>query len=266
MKNSTDHKLNSRLANRFEQMIEQGLEEGNYQKFLEEHPEFLPLPFLLNHQLHFGLIISQFRLNTSLTADFCYLTKSSYRWNIVLVELERPDIPLFTQNKKQLTPSAEFTSRRSQVDTWMDSVQEAKEEVLAQLAVLRQPLAQNDVRFKYVLIIGRGGSEPRPDIARRLSLYEARDLRIMTFDSLLRHYRGGFGTTSCIISLSKKKIQFKHLHAMPGNLLDYVRPNDILLTEANKRRLRGWSFSVKDWEAGSRVAVNKRIAKFLGRR
>jgi hypothetical protein len=147
----------------------------------------------------------------------------------------------------------------------MDAIKDGKNEIVHQLDVIRLPLAINEVNLKYVLIIGRGEPEARPDIARRLSLYEGTDLRIMTFDSLLRHYRAGFGRTRCVITFSKKKIRFKHLHAMPGNLFEYVRPNDVLLEEAQKRKLRRWGFSVKDWEAGPNVSVQKRIAKLIAR-
>lgn len=78
-------------------------------------------PFLLNHQLHFGAVISQFRIDTTLTADFCYLTKSTGNWWLVLVEVERPDIPLFRNNKLQLTPTAEFSERFAQIQAWRDA-------------------------------------------------------------------------------------------------------------------------------------------------
>ena len=81
-------------------------------------------------RVHFNAVISQFRLNTSLTADFCYLTKSSTTWNLVLVELEPPTVPLFLEGKRQVTQTAEFTQRLAQIQTWRDAVAAQDREII----------------------------------------------------------------------------------------------------------------------------------------
>lgn len=145
-----------RLIDEFKKLISKnGLHEGRYQEFLEEHPEFLMQPFLLNHQLHFDAIISQFRLNTDITADFCYLTKSTCTWWVVLIEIERPEIPLFLSKKKRLIQTAEFTERLAQIQEWKDAVSESRDQIIARVESMRRPLGYNPVYFKYVLIIGR---------------------------------------------------------------------------------------------------------------
>src|ERR1019366_4096133 len=199
------------LAKKFEALIATGRPEREYQKFLEEHPEFLLLPFLLNHQLHFEAIVSQFRLNTGLTADFCYLTKSTAEWWLVLVELERPNIQLFKKNKLQLTPTDQFSTRLAQIHTWKDEAMARSEEIMRQVEVIRHPLEYNRVTFKYVLVIGRDQPDRKAEVNARIVQLGGADTRILTFDSLLRHYRSGYGEPCNIITLNKGKVRFKYL-------------------------------------------------------
>ena len=51
---------------------------------------------MLNHQLHFGVILPQFEISASLKTDYVYLTKSSTSWWCVLVEFESPSGRFFT--------------------------------------------------------------------------------------------------------------------------------------------------------------------------
>jgi hypothetical protein len=129
-------------------------DERSMQAFLEEHPEFLYTPYLLNHGLHRDALISQFRLSTSLTTDFAYLTKSSNLWRLVLVELEPPSVQIFLTDG-QATPSAEFTKRKTQLDEWRDAVRTQKTEILRPLLPLLRPMDRNRVEFHYLLVIGR---------------------------------------------------------------------------------------------------------------
>jgi Domain of unknown function (DUF4263) len=250
----------------FEKMLNEKLLESDYQRFLEENPEFLVRPFILNHQLHFNAIVSQFRLSTSLTADFCYLTKSSNSWNVVLVEVERPNIPLFLNNKLQLTPTAQFTARQAQIQTWKDEVAVRHREIVSQLDAIRKPLARNIVNFKYVLIIGRDSAPDRQEVRDRIHQLNGHDLRILTFDSLLRHYTSGEGRKCNIITFTKGKVSFKYLHVDPHNMFNYVAPSDVLLKEAHKRKLRRFGVSVKAWETNTPISACQHIAKILRRK
>jgi hypothetical protein len=64
--------------------------------FLDANPSFIPTPWLLDHQLHFGIILPQFSLSPGLKTDYVYLTKSSTSWWCVLVEFESPASRFFT--------------------------------------------------------------------------------------------------------------------------------------------------------------------------
>jgi hypothetical protein len=139
--------------------------------------------FLLNHQVHFDAIVSQFRLNTDITADFCYLTKSTASWWLVLVEIERPDIPLFRADKKRLIQTAEFTARLAQIQEWKDAVSGEGQHITAQLDPIRKPLARNAVHFKYILVVGRDPVGREEEASRRIDQINGTDLRVVTFDS-----------------------------------------------------------------------------------
>src|ERR1035437_4165267 len=64
--------------------------EMSIKPFLDANPSFIPTPWMLNHQLHFGIILPQFSLSVGLKTDCAYLTKSSTSWWCVLVEFESP--------------------------------------------------------------------------------------------------------------------------------------------------------------------------------
>src|SRR5438874_9676978 len=89
--------------------------ESEVQSFLEGHSELIPTPFLSNHGLHFGAVISKLPLDTSLISDFAYLTKSSRRWDLVLVELEDPGKPIFTKDPRMAVFSASFNAALAQL-------------------------------------------------------------------------------------------------------------------------------------------------------
>jgi len=128
--------------------------ESNLQVFLEDHAEFLLTPFLLNHGLHFDAVISKLPLGHGLITDFAYLTKSSPMWRLVLVELEGHNVPFFRTDRRTLVPTAEFTGRISQIDSWRDAVGRHKDEILHRLDPLRRPLGRNYVEVCYFLVLG----------------------------------------------------------------------------------------------------------------
>ena len=238
-------KPDPKLEKQFKKLIgTEGLLEGRYQEFFEERPEFLMPPFLLNHQMHFDAIVSQFRLNTDITADFCYLTKSTASWWLVLVEIERPDIPLFRTDKRHLIQTANFTQRLAQIQEWKDVVSRGEAHIIHQLDAIRKPLSTNAVHFKYVLVVGRDPVGREQEGWRRIDQINGSDLRVVTFDSLLRYYHDGRSRPYNILALSKGKVRFKKLHIPPHTMMQYVFPSDLILTADDRTKLKNWGFSL----------------------
>jgi hypothetical protein len=188
----------------FETLLERDdVTEQNCQDFLENNTEFLYTPFLLNHWVHFGSIISKFPLDTSLVTDFAYLTKSSDIWHLVLVELEHPYKRLFRRANGNILPTAELTAAIAQIHSWQDFIRRNSNEVLRRLNRFRVPLEDNPVRFKYFLVIGR--SDEKDDIQEmrdRLVSLGNEDFLISTYDSLIHAYQEGPKLKKNILRLS----------------------------------------------------------------
>ena len=110
---------------------------------------------MLNHGLHFDVVISKFPLDTSLRSDLAYLTKSTAQWYLTLIELEHPAKKIFTENKKVATLSADFNAALSQIASWRIFTESHGDEVKRRLhRLMLGKLAKNRVRFRFVLIYG----------------------------------------------------------------------------------------------------------------
>jgi Domain of unknown function (DUF4263) len=84
---------------------------------------------MLNHGLHFDVMISKFPLDTSLKSDFAYRTKSTGEWYLTLMELEHPSKAIFTNNKVP-TFSANFNAAIGQIDGWKAFIEQHSDEDL----------------------------------------------------------------------------------------------------------------------------------------
>lgn len=120
------------LKQSFLDMLDNHKTENDIQRFLEEHTEMIPLPFLENHGLNDNAIITKFKLGSEMTTDFAYLTKCSDYWNFVLVELEDSRKKLFTENKQQVTFHHEFNHAYDQITAWKAYVENNRERLLYQ--------------------------------------------------------------------------------------------------------------------------------------
>ena len=246
------------LVNRYQALLDRrDVGEGVFQAFLEEHPEFLVTPFLLNHDLHFSALISQYRLSTSFTADFAYLTKSSIQWRLVLVEIERPDISLFLSRAEQVTPTSEFGKRIAQVHEWKDEIGRSRDTLFRSLDSLRRPLERNALDVRYLLVIGRS-VEPFQNQrqADRLVHIAGEDVQVSTFDSLLRHYVSGRAERKNVLSLKKGIVHFKHLHVPPTSMFAHLYPHELSITVPQASRLRSWGYDIPAWQSGNLLGIS----------
>jgi hypothetical protein len=234
-------------------------DERAFQAFLEQHPEFLHTPFLLNHGLHCQAILSQFRLTTALTTDFAYLTKSTNVWWLVLVELEPSSVPLFTSGSTTITPTAELSKRLAQLDSWEYAFKKSKAEILRPLIPLLRPLSDNQVEIRTVLVCGRSGHLLRdPETRDRLVQYEGTKRRILTYDSLRRAYEAGQNRKKNVLSIRKDRIHFKHLWVEPSTMFAYMDSNELKLSAEDKRQLKAWDYQIDEWEQGQALRVNEK--------
>jgi len=228
--------------------------------FIERNSELIPTPNLLNHHLHFEVVVSKFPLDTSLETDYVYLTKSSDTWRVTFVELEVPDKKLFTNNKKQIDTSSDFNKAIAQVRSWKVFVEDNKDEVMRRLEPIFYPVTmrRNPVEFNYQLIIGRSeeknGSPERIKILNRLR--KETEIDIMTYDTLLNYYKNSERYKKDILSLSKNKMKFKHIHTDSTMLFSYVSKDDFILTSEQKEYFKSKGYEIEEWEKGKSLAVN----------
>jgi hypothetical protein len=248
MKPHTTHP-NTTVLNAFEALLSRpGTKESHLQVFLEEHPEFLLTPFLLNHGLHFDAVISKLPLGHGLITDFAYLTKSSTMWRLVLVELEKHDVAFFKADHRTLVPTAEFTARVAQIDSWRDAIGRYKDEILRRLDPIRRPLGRNYVEVCYFLIVGRSPREhTNQRVLDRLARMGGADVQISTYDSLLRHYESGRAQSKNVLAVEKDGFKFKQLHCPPHQLLQYLSPHELFLRRAEINKLTRWGLQVDKW-------------------
>lgn len=238
-------------ASAFEKLLDdESKNENDVQSFLEEHSEFLVTPWLLNHQLHMNCIIAKFPIGDR-SADFAYLTKSSDKWYLVLVEIERANKRLFNNSSKHVGMSAEFNEALAQINVWREYWDEHQDVVKERLRPLLVPLgmARNKLELRRVLIIGRSDEKDKNESRRkRIAAIEAdQKVEILTFDSLLRHYLSGRGEKRCVMSSRSGGYAIKRMDGLPEHLFSHVYPEHLDVPEPFEKQLKSDGFQIDAW-------------------
>lgn len=255
-------KINEELRKQYVNLItDKNNTENQLQKFLEENTFLIPLPFLLNHQLHMNCIISKFRIGNEYITDFAYLTKSSDYWELVLIELEDAKKKIFTNNKENIFFHSDFNHAYDQITSWKSYVNQNKEKILFQVDKLRVPLNDNPVRFKYVLVIGRN-SEKVNSTKKRIMFAEKStdDVCVMTYDSLISLYESLCYANERIILSPWKEQGFK-IKKLPQkeiftSLFAYLEPEYLQLSKEDIKILKKQDYQIDEWLQGNMLALN----------
>jgi hypothetical protein len=232
--------------------------EQEVQDFLELNSELIPTPILGNHQLHFNLIISKLPLGHGRQVDYAYLTKSSDKWQCVLVELERPEKKIFTDSGKYDEFSAEFNSAISQVLTWRDYLDSAaKGEVERLIEPLKKPLADNRLDFEYALVIGRD-SEKRNNARRRTRLAAySKDIGIcvLTYDSVIRMAEHRYSPKN-IVRMREGHFVFTNIGDWNTLMFGWVSSEHLSLTPEQVATWTGLGYDIAAWQEGRLLRHN----------
>lgn len=236
--------------------------EQTFQDYLEQHTALFHPPFELNHSVHLSLLLSKFKLDTSLTTDFVYLTKSSAFWWVVLVELEHPRKRLF--NKSAL-PSADLTAAIGQVNDWRNYIERNPSAIEKKTAPLRKPLGGNKIKFKYALVIGRT-QEIQAD-QRKLDAFEGLqrdDFRVLTYDSLVSAFQFRPKQVLDVMSQRGQKFSFKYKHLENTSLFSWLSPNEIELSPDDVAHYKALGYDMDQWLAGESLGMNGKITRAAG--
>lgn len=174
------------IKENFINLLNQNLEEEVYQKFLEEHTQFVPTKtFELNHGVHCGIIFRKLRIGTQYTSDFFFITKSSAEWRLVFIELEKPSSKFFNKDE---TISTDLNKGITQVRQWMTYLDDPNnlaafinQPAVNKLLSTHPGFANNPKRCYYILVTGRRDSVKNRHL---LSSYIKSNFYIMTYDAL----------------------------------------------------------------------------------
>jgi len=216
-------------------LLDGEFKEQVYQDFLEEYPEFVPREFIQNHGVHLNVVLRKVPFGGEYISDLVYLSKSSGDWNVVLVELEKPQSRYFKDDAGNF--HSEFLAGLQQINrwrAWFDSSENRAYFVNTTLGFLRVPptLRGNPCRIKYVLVTGRAADAKGNARKRGLITSEERDgtFTILSFDSLLRleakpspRYVGGLRGIGLDILSSRFAGE---------SLFSWVGPDQIRITDA----------------------------------
>jgi len=235
--------------------------ENAIQAFLENHTKFIPTPGLLNHGLHLNSVISKLPIGARIT-DFAYLTKSSDEWKLVLVELEDANKKLFVQSSKHVGFTAEMNDAIAQIDVWRDFWKDNRKTVIDSIEPLLVPPAmrRNTISLECVLIIGRS-AEKDSNAARRqrvAALRSDKQIHVMTYDSILRYLRNGFGDTCAVISKTGNKFRLRSVERLPSHLFSYLLPEHLEIASDAEAKLRAEGLDMDAWQANQLLTVNEK--------
>jgi hypothetical protein len=234
--------------------------EMSIKPYLDAHPTFIPTPWMLNHQLHFNLILPQFAIFTGMKTDYVYLTKSSTSWWCVLVEFESPAGRFFT-NGTSVKAHADLNAGLSQIDNWRDYLGKHKDAFLSQLDPIRHPMSNNPVQFRYVLVMGRRSEfENSPTKVDRYSDYETGtrhpDVRVLTYDAVASEFKWNRPSPRHTIKRSGNKFVFEKYNPEKGGdpLWTYVTKDHLKLSKPQIGAARDSGIRIDEWLEGTRLS------------
>jgi hypothetical protein len=254
----------ARFAKEYEDLLSSDVSENDVQQFLESHSELIPLPFLLNHALHLESVITKLPLGNTLITDFAYLTKSSVRWWLCLMELEDPKKKIFTTDRQRVVFSSDFNHALGQVESWKSFLEgDGRSTVLGALAPLLKVMSHNRVLFKYSLVYGRSG-EFAGDQERinRFAQLDRGDLRVLTYDSVLSALHHNQPYRKNILSQKLNGFTLKQMNQPDTLLLSSLGPHELFLKPEQESLLRQDGFQIDRWKDGNLLKVNGRWTSF----
>ncbi|MBH0345670.1 hypothetical protein ABB03_03665 [Bacillus thuringiensis] len=255
--------VNNLLGN-FKTVLESdSLNENDVQRFLEVNSELISTPFLLNHQLHFNVVISKFKISDGLISDYAYLTKSSDFWELVLVEIEDPKKRIFTSSNEQIKFHSEFNHAMDQICEWKGYIEEHVEEIKNRIDPLKIPLNDRPIRFKYVLIYGRNFEKANNLRKTRMFAQKTNDdVRVITFDSLISEFEHSrYKYKKMILSHWREGYQVKLVPAnLETSIFAYLNSSNLKLNSEQKSLLIQQGYDIEKWERGHALSYNSRYA------
>lgn len=210
------------LKDSFINLLDEGKNEETYQQFLEQHTQLIPTgAFELNHGVHMSLVFSKMPIGNTYKSDFFLISKSSAEWNLIFIELEKPNSNLFTKEGRY---AQDLNAGIKQINDWKDYFYKAENQlafrehpVIRKLLSFNPVMFENPINFKYILVIGRRKTlidNGQIKYWRALNK-ESSDTYYMTYDSL---YEGCEQENErYICHIEKEYLCIDSEHMIPGD-------------------------------------------------
>lgn len=226
---------------------------------MEANTAFMPTPDLLHHRLHMNCVIAKFPVGERST-DYAYLTKTSVEWRLILVELEDSSKKIFKKSSKNSAFTADFNDAVAQIDVWQDYVKKYIDQLRDRLQplLIPPPMAKNRLLVSYVLVIGRSEELDHNETRRfRLASYqEQRNLRIITYDSIIRMVKDGFSGPKAVLRTKSRGYLLQSVEAMPTAMFAYIMPEHLELAPSAEEDLRSNKFDLDEWKRNKPLIIN----------
>jgi hypothetical protein len=224
------------LKNEFTASLDKNYEEQVYQEFMEQNTSLIPREFVLNHGIHLDLVIRKLSLGADYKPDFFFITKSSIEWNIVLIEIEKPQSRFFKENSTKL--HKDFHDALDQIDTWrswfsnQSNMSAFLNHGISQIRRSDQ-MRSNSCFIKYILVHGRRSEYESSEMRRSLIREKERDgLRILSFDSLCENLNKKY---PLYLGIKKNThLEVKSTQFLGESLFTYLDPTFLRVTDELK--------------------------------
>lgn len=238
-------------------LAQEGLNEGAIQTILEKHPELIPTPFLLNHGLHHKLIIKKHPLPNGKETDFLYLSKSTVKWQIILVELESSNKRIFNSRRsKQLNFHGDFNTSYDQIISWKAHIEQNKELMKASLMPLLGHMHQNNIEYKFVLIIGRNSELDSQVRKNMFNQKNSQDILVLTYDSLINIFQENPLVNKVIASKTTNGYHITNLNNVYTLLLATLECGTLSFDNSIREELLENKYNLTAWESGKLLVFN----------
>lgn len=261
MTNEIPEELKQKLADFRDLISVPKKNENAIQAFLEANTTFMPTPDLLGHRLHLNSVIAKFPVGERST-DYAYLTKTSIEWRLVLVELEDSGKRIFKPSSKNLAFTTEFADAVAQIDVWRDYASQHLDRLRGKLRPLLvpPPMAHHRLSVRYVLVIGRSEELEHHDARKlRLANYGAeRDLRIMTYDTLLHEVAAGHSKPKAVLRANSRGYLLQSAEGMPAHMFAYIMPAQLELSGPAEASLRAETYDIDAWKRNEPLNFNEK--------
>jgi hypothetical protein len=227
------------LSEEFLGLLDKEHGEQIYQEFLEKNSALMPREFIQNHGLHFDLVIRKMSLAKDYTPDFFYMAKSSADWNLVLVEIEKPQSKYFKEGKNDL--HSDFLAGLDQIArwrAWFDNDSNRGAFINGTIDPIRVPISmrRNPCHIKYVLVHGRRSEFENNELKKGLiRAREADDFKILSYDSLIESLH----TKDHLYVGVRKNEHFEILspHFAGESIFSWMEPSHLKITSALKAEI-----------------------------